>query len=92
MPLKKLMAQVDQLEKQYYCPLKSNRRVDDTGGTVPYALMNSIEVQEHGSKRAKIRGFPKDKKESIPSLFLPTLPEFVATNDDSRFYCVRGVR
>ena len=31
----KLMAQIDQLEKLYYCPLKSNRRVDDSGGTAP---------------------------------------------------------
>ena len=28
----KLMAQIDQLEKVYYCPLKTNRRVDDSGG------------------------------------------------------------
>jgi len=39
---KKLMAQVDQLEKQYYCPLKSNRRVDDTGGTVPYVRVDEL--------------------------------------------------
>jgi hypothetical protein len=29
----KLMAHIDQLEKVYYCPLKTNRRVDDSGGT-----------------------------------------------------------
>ena len=29
----KLMAQIDQLQKVYYCPLKTNRRVDDSGGT-----------------------------------------------------------
>lgn len=28
-----LMAQIDQLEKVEYCPLKANRRVDDSGGT-----------------------------------------------------------
>ncbi len=31
----KLMAQIDQLEKIYYCPLKCNRRVDDSGGIQP---------------------------------------------------------
>lgn len=30
-----LMAQIDQLQKVYYCPLKSNRRVDDSVGTLP---------------------------------------------------------
>lgn len=31
----KLMVQIDQLEKVYYCPLKTNRRVDHRGGTQP---------------------------------------------------------
>ena len=31
----KLMAQIDALEKVYYCPLKCNRRVDDSAGTQP---------------------------------------------------------
>ena len=34
----KLMAQIDQLDKLYYCPLKTKRRVDDSGGTAPYRV------------------------------------------------------
>lgn len=61
----KLMAQVDQLEKLYYCPLKSNRRVDDSGGTAPYVRVDELnwsaqDLQQ--GKQIKIRGFPKDKK------------------------------
>src|SRR4028119_2292127 len=61
----KLMAQVDQLKKVYYCPLKSNRRVDDSGGIQSYQrvdqlLWSSQDLQQ--GKLIKIRGFPKDKK------------------------------
>jgi hypothetical protein len=61
----KLMGHIDQLEKVYYCPLKSNRRVDDSGGTQPYQrvdeLVWSAEELQQG-KLIKVRGFPKDKK------------------------------
>lgn len=32
----RLMALIDKLGKIYYCPLKSNRLVDDTGGVKKY--------------------------------------------------------
>jgi len=32
----KLMAKIDSLGKIYYCPLKNNRLVDDTGGVSKY--------------------------------------------------------
>ena len=38
----KLMAQIEQLEKVYYCPLKSNRRVDDSSGTQPYQRLDEL--------------------------------------------------
>ena len=61
----KLMAQVDQLEKLYYCPLKSNRRVDDSGGTREYVRVDELnwspEDLQQG-KQIKIRGFPSGKK------------------------------
>ena len=61
----KLMAQIDQLEKLYYCPLKSNRRIDDSGGSAPYVRVDELawsaqDLQQ--GKQIKIRGFPKDKK------------------------------
>lgn len=59
------MAQVDQLEKLYYCSLKSNRRVDDSGGTAPYVRVDELHwiVQNlQQGKQIKIRGFPSGKK------------------------------
>jgi hypothetical protein len=83
-----LMAQVDQLEKVYYCPLKVNRRVDDSGGTQPYQrideLVWSAEELQQG-KLIKIRGFPKDKKVKLFRVTVSTnTTEFVVTNNLSQ--------
>ncbi len=81
----KLMAQIDQLNKLYYCPLKTNRRVDDSGGTAPYVrvdelVWNAQDLQQ--GKRIKIRGFPKDKKVKLLGVTVSShRTEFVATND-----------
>lgn len=81
----KLMAQIDHLGKIYYCPLKRNRRVDDSGGTQPYQRVDELTWDTDAlaqGKRIKMRGFPKDKK---VKLFRVTVSshrtEFVATND-----------
>jgi hypothetical protein len=38
----KLMAQIDYLGKRDYCPLKRNRRVDDSGGTQSYQRVDEL--------------------------------------------------
>ena len=79
----KLMAQVDQLEKVYYCPLKSNRRVDDSGGTAPYQRVDELlwsEEHLQQGKLIKIRGFPSSKKVKLFRVTVSTnRTEFVAT-------------
>lgn len=84
----KLMAQIDQLEKVYYCPLKLNRRVDDSGGTAPYVRVDelnwSAEDLQQG-KQIKIRGFPSNKKVRLFWVTVSThRTEFVVTNDNSQ--------
>jgi hypothetical protein len=84
----KLMAQIDQLEKLYYCPLKANRRVDDSGGTMPYQRINelvwSAEDLQQG-KLIKIRGFPAYKKVKLFRVTVSThRTDFVVTNDGSQ--------
>jgi hypothetical protein len=84
----KLMAQIDQLQKLYYCPLKTNRRVDDSGGSMPYVRVDELvwrdqELQQ--GKLVKVRGFPKDKKVKLFRVTVSThRTEFVATNDLSQ--------
>jgi IS4 transposase len=81
----KLMAVIDELEKIYYCPLKCNRLVDDSGGQAPYRRLDSLEWSDDEIERGKlikIRGFPADKK---VKLFRVTVSshrtDFVVTND-----------
>jgi hypothetical protein len=71
----KLMAQIDQLEKLYYCPLKTNRRVDDSGGSTPYVRVSELvwhNAQLQQGKLIKIRGFPKGKKVKLFRVIVST--------------------
>ena len=84
----KLMAQIDQLQKRYYCPLKTNRRVDDSGGSMPYVRVDELvwcqeELQQ--GKLVKLRGFPQDKKVKLFRVTVSTnRTDFVVTNDLSQ--------
>jgi len=76
---------IEDLGKIYYCPLKKNRLVDDTGGREKYKSQEKMEWKEselEQGKLIKIKGFPRDKK---VKLFLVTVSanrtEYVATND-----------
>lgn len=69
---KDLMLNIDGLtgsnnsSKVFYCPLKSDRMVNDSGGEQPYRHVADLEWDEqelqNGKliKLIKIRGFPKD--------------------------------
>jgi hypothetical protein len=80
-----LMQYIDNLGKYYYCPLKKNRLVDDTGGSEEYKSIESLnwnpsELQQ--GKIIKIKAFPKDKKVKLFRVTVSTdKTEFVATND-----------
>jgi hypothetical protein len=85
---KDLMLLIERLNKLYYCPLKDNRQVDDSGGTQPYgrvdALKWSEEEKQHG-KMVKIKGFPKDHKVKLFRVVLSTQrTDYVVTNDLSQ--------
>jgi hypothetical protein len=55
---KGMMLQIEKFEKIYYCPLKSNRPVDDSGGAKPYQRVDGLAwtktEPEHG-KTIKIK-------------------------------------
>lgn len=62
---KDLMLFIESLEKVYYCPIKANRQVDDSGGQTPYQRVdrlawNPTELKQ--GKFIKLKGFPKDHK------------------------------
>jgi hypothetical protein len=81
----KLMFLIEDLGKIYYCPLKKNRLVDDTGGIEKYKSLEKMgwkESEIEQGKLIKIKGFPRDKK---VKLFRVTVSanrtEYVVTND-----------
>jgi hypothetical protein len=74
------MAAIEGFGKIYYCPLKTNRLVDDSGGA--HALTNSSGVQPKPRQANCWRGFPKDKKVKLFRVIVSTdKTEYVVTND-----------
>lgn len=85
---KELMLFIESLGKIYYCPLKSNRLVDDSGGKLAYRHVDSLSWSEreavHG-KIVKIRGFPKEHKVKLFRVAVSTRrTDSVVTNDLSQ--------
>jgi hypothetical protein len=82
---KELMLLIESLHKLYYCPLKDNRQVDDSGGTQPYqpvdSLSWSVYERQHG-KTIKIKGFPKAHKVQCFRVEVSThRTDWIVTND-----------
>lgn len=82
---KDVMLQIEQYGKIYYCPLKDNRLVDDSGGIQPYRRIDSLhwtadELQQ--GKLIKIKGFPAHHKVKVFRVVLSTQrTDYVVTND-----------
>lgn len=82
---KDAMLYIEGLDKVYYCPLRRNRQVDDSGGAVPYRRVDSLAwtatERTHG-KMVKIKGFPKEHKVKLFRVVLsPQRTDYVVTND-----------
>jgi len=82
---KEIMLLIEDLKKIYYCPLKDNRQVDDSGGAEPYRRVDGLQwsdtEKEHG-KIVKLKGFPKDHKVKLFRVVLFTQrTDYVVTND-----------
>jgi len=82
---KDLMLFVESVSKRYYCPLKSNRQVDDSGGERTYCRVDgldwSVSELEHG-KTIKIKGFPKEHKVKLFRVEVSTnRTDWIVTND-----------
>jgi hypothetical protein len=76
------------LGKIYYCPLKRNRLVDDSGGAENYKqieqLIWSTKEQQQG-KLIKIKNFPKAKNVKLFRVTVSTnRTDYIVTNDLSQ--------
>jgi hypothetical protein len=82
---KDTMLYIEKMKKIYYCPIKDNRQVDDSGGSEPYSRVDKLawtkEELKRG-KRVKLKGFPKEHKVKLFRVVLSTQrTDYVVTND-----------
>src|SRR5512144_2199024 len=85
---KDVMLFIESLRKHYYCPLKDNRQVDDSGGQHPYHRVDSLAWNKtelaHG-KLIKIKGFPKDHKVRLFRVTVSThRTDWIVTNHQTQ--------
>jgi len=82
---KDIMLFMESLKKIYYCPLKDNRQVDDSGGMQPYQRVDGLhwsKLERAHGKVVKLKGFPKDHKVKLFRVVLSTQrTDYVVTND-----------
>lgn len=86
---KNLMLLIESLNKIYYCPLRSNRQVDDSGGVSNYQNVSDLKwdewEKEHG-KIIKIRQFPKNHKVKLFRVVVSeSRTDWVVTNDPAQY-------
>jgi hypothetical protein len=84
---KGLMTHIDKTGKLYYCPLKSNRKVDDSQGKNPYKAVSDLDWfgdEMLRGKMVKINGFPMDCKVKLFRVAAANRTEYVVTNDTSQ--------
>ena len=85
---KELMLLIEGMDKRYYCPLKSNRQVDDSGGEHPYGRVDALEWSKEELERGKlikVKGFPKDHKVRLFRVVGHSRrTERIVTNDPAR--------
>jgi hypothetical protein len=85
---KDLMLLIDSLGKIFYCPIKANRQVDDSGGVLFYRRVDSLgwsEFEKEFGKSIKIKEFPKDYKVKLFRVEVSSnRTDWVVTNDSAQ--------
>ena len=82
---KDLMLHLHRAGKFFYCPLRKNRKVDDSGGESPYTAVDSLQWSEQDAvkgKLIKVYGFPGALKVKLFRVATTSIrTEWVVTND-----------
>lgn len=80
-----LLLLIERLGKVYYCPLKRNRRVDDSAAQHPHQRLDALTWdarEQHDGKLIHIKDFPKGHRVKLFRLVLSTeRTDYVVTND-----------
>jgi SRSO17 transposase len=81
---KYLMLEIERLGKVYYCPIKSNRLVDDSGGIDEYKAVSTLDFSEQAlksGKKIKIKNFPSEHKVQLFRVEVSTnRTDYIVTN------------
>lgn len=84
---KYLMLEIERLGKTYYCPIKANRLVDDSGGVDKYkavSMLNFSEQSLKSGKKIKIKDFPAEHKVQLFRIDVSTnRTDYIVTNSNS---------
>jgi len=82
---KAMLLEIERLGKIYYCPLKDNRQVDDSGGAKQYQRVDRLswtESEAQQGKLVKLKGFPGDHKVKLFRVVLSTQrTDYIVTNE-----------
>jgi hypothetical protein len=85
---RKLMLHIERLGKVYYCPIKSNRLVDESDGQQPYQRVDQLlwsQEQEQQGKLIHLKSFPKGHRLKLFRLAFSTeRTDYIVTNDLSQ--------
>ena len=79
---RQVLVYIQRLEKVYYCPLKSNRRVDDSDGKHPHQRIDQLnwsETQQTHGKSIHLKNFPQGHR--VKFVRSTERTEYVVTND-----------
>lgn len=80
-----MMLMIEGMNKLYYCPLKINRLVDDSGGVEKYKPVEKLiwsDSELESGKTVKIKKFPKNHKLQLFRVTVSTnRTDHIATND-----------
>lgn len=83
-----LMRKIEDSDKIYYCPLKNNRKVDDSGGALAYKQVSRLDWSQTdlgSGKLVKVKGFPATMKVKLFCVQVSTnRTDYVVTNDLSQ--------
>lgn len=85
---RKLLLLIERLEKVYYCALKGNRQVDESGGEQGYQRVDSLAWTETEAAQGKVvhlKDFPKGHQVKLFRLVLSSQrTDYIATNDNAQ--------
>ena len=85
---KEILLSIEKYGKIYYCPLKDNRQVDDSGGSLPYRRVDNLEwseAEKQQGKTIKLKGLPGNHKVKLFRVVLSTKrTDYVVTNDKAQ--------